>query len=192
MLKPVLLDLPRSIHTERLLLRVPRPGDGVVVHEAVSESLAELRAFLASLPWIAEEPSVELSESFCRNAEANFLARRDLPFLMFDKASNTYLGSAGLHRPDWSIPKLEIGFWCRSSKTGYGYVSEAVEALVRYATQHTGAVRLEIITDEANTRSRRVAERCNFALEGILRNERRAPDGSLRDTCVYARCVGGL
>jgi len=32
-----------------------------------------------------------------------------------------------------------------------------------------------------------VAERCGFELEGVLRHERRAPDGSLRNTCIYAR-----
>jgi RimJ/RimL family protein N-acetyltransferase len=42
-------------------------------------------------------------------------------------------------------------------------------------------------TDVANLASRRVAERCLFALVGILRQERRATDGSLRNTCVYAR-----
>jgi len=42
-------------------------------------------------------------------------------------------------------------------------------------------------TDVANLASRRMAERCLFALEGILRQERRANDGSLRNTCIYAR-----
>jgi RimJ/RimL family protein N-acetyltransferase len=48
-------------------------------------------------------------------------------------------------------------------------------------------VRVELITDEDNERSRRVAERCQFTLEAVLRNERRAPAGDLRSTCIYAR-----
>jgi hypothetical protein len=32
-----------------------------------------------------------------------------------------------------------------------------------------------------------VAERCGFSLEGIMHNVMRAPDGSLRNSCVYAR-----
>jgi RimJ/RimL family protein N-acetyltransferase len=46
---------------------------------------------------------------------------------------------------------------------------------------------VELITDEENVASCRVAERAGFVLEGVLRNERRAPDASLRNTCVYAR-----
>jgi RimJ/RimL family protein N-acetyltransferase len=37
-----------------------------------------------------------------------------------------------------------------------------------------------------NDRSRRVAERCGFDFEGTLRCDSRSPDGTLRDTCVYA------
>jgi len=87
----------------------------------------------------------------------------------------------------WTTPKTEIGYWARASSGRKGLITEAVMALTDYAVSHIGAVRVEIITDEENLPSRRVAERCQFTLEGILRNERRAPDGSLRNACIYAR-----
>jgi RimJ/RimL family protein N-acetyltransferase len=184
---PLLLDLPDTVVTERLLLRPPRPGDGAALYAAVAETLPELRGFLASLPWVAGEQSVEASECFCRNGQANFLARRDLPFLIFERDTNRLLGATGLHRPVWETPRLEVGYWRRASAARRGVVTEAVMAMADYAFAHTGVVRLEILSDCENLPSRRVAERCGFALEGILRSERRAPDGSLRDTCVYAR-----
>ncbi|MBI5276416.1 MAG: GNAT family N-acetyltransferase [Burkholderiales bacterium] len=190
MVNTLLLELPQEIRTARLTLRPPRAGDGAVVFEAVLESLPELRRFLASLPWVGGEQSIENSESWCRNSAANFLARKDLPFLMFDTASGEYLGSTGLHRMDWGVPKAEVGYWCRSSMAGRGIVTEAVRAICEYGFEHLRAQRLEIVTDEANVASRRVAERCGFTLEGVLRHERRAPDGSLRDTCIYSRLVG--
>jgi hypothetical protein len=157
MTDPVLIDLPTSIETERLLMRPPQAGDGAMLYAAITESLPELRRFLASLPWVAAEQSIESSEVYCRNAQANFLARKDLPFLM--------------------------------SRARNGFISEAVAALTTYAFANLRAVRVEIITDEENNASRRVAERCAFVLEGVLRNERRAPDGSLRNTCIYARLL---
>lgn len=184
---PILRELPASIDTPRLLLRPPQSGDGEVMFAAVNESLTELRRFLASLPWVAAEPSVEASEIWCRTAQANFLGRKDFPFLIFEKASGRLVGATGIHRVVWATPKAELGYWCRSSHAGQGLVGEAVAALVQMAFEHIGAVRLEIITDEENTASRRVAERCGFLLEGTLRHERRAPDGVLRNTCVYAR-----
>lgn len=189
MTDPLLLDLPSTLHTERLLLRAPQAGDGPALHAAVAESLPELRRFLASLPWVAAEQSTERSEIYCRNAQANFVARKDMPYLLFDKASGELVGSSGLHRPEWSTPKLEVGYWVRSSRAGQGFISEAVTALAMLAFGQLHAARLELITDEDNAPSRRVALRCGFTLEGVLRHERRAPDGSLRNTCVYARLV---
>lgn len=184
---PVLVNVPDTIASSRLDLRPPHAGDGPSVYEAVAESLSEMRRFLASLPWVAAEQSVEASEIFCRTAQSNFLSRTDMPFLLFERRTNRLVGCVGLHRPIWATPKFEVGYWCRSSRVGEGFVTEAVQALADLAFGELGAVRLELITDEQNSPSRRVAERCAFALEGILRNERRAPDGSLRNTCVYAR-----
>jgi RimJ/RimL family protein N-acetyltransferase len=153
----------------------------------VNESLPELRAFLASLPWVGGEQSVGNSESWCRDAAANFLLRKDLPFLVFDSATGEYVGSTGLHRMDWRVPRAEVGYWCRTSRHGQGIVTEAVGAICAYAFEHLKAQRLEIVTDEENAASRRVAERCGFELEGVMRHQRRDPRGDLRDMCIYAR-----
>jgi ribosomal-protein-serine acetyltransferase len=61
-----------------------------------------------------------------------------------------------------------------------------VVGVVRFAFEHLGAARLECFADEANQRSRRVAERAGFVLEKIRRDERRDPDGTPRHMCVYA------
>ncbi len=187
MLDPVLLDLPSSVETARLVLRPPQAGDGAALHVALVESLPQLRRFLASLPWVAGEQTPESAETYCRTAQSNFLARRDLPFLMFEKATGQVVGATGLHRVEWHAPKAEVGYWCRTSRTGNGFVSEAVAAMTEYAFAHIGAVRIELVTDEENAESRAVAQRCQFTLEGILRHERRALDGTLRNTCIYAR-----
>jgi len=183
---PLLLNLPDRISTKRLLLRVPMAGDGAALCAAVRESLPDLRQFLGFLPWVAGEPTPESSEARVRAGAANFLLRSDLPFLVFDATSGELLGGAGLHRTVWATPKTEVGYWIRSSRAGQGFAGEAVAALLHYARTQLRAVRVELITDEANTASRRVATRCGFVLEGTLHDERRAPDGSLRNTCIYA------
>lgn len=191
MTDPLLFDLPASIDTRRLLLRPPQAGDGAMLLEAITESLPDLRRYLASLPWVAAEQTLESSEIYCRNAQANFMARKDLPFLLFEQATGQLVGAAGLHRIAWETPKVEVGYWCRSSRSGNGFISEAVLALAGFAFDYLRAVRVELITDEENMESRRVAERCRFRLEGILRHERRAPDGALRNTCIYALFPAG-
>ncbi len=186
---PILQDFPSQIDTPRLLLRTPRAGDGPLLHQAVMESISHLRQFSASLPWVIGEQSVEVSETFARKASADFLARRDFTYLLFAKDGKEFVGCSGLHRPNWQVPKLEIGYWCHAKQTGNCYISEAVQELAKQGFAQLGLARIEIWNDEENHAARKVAERCGFTLEGILRHETRAPDGQLRNTCLYARLV---
>ena len=139
------------------------------------------------MPWAISSYSLEDAEENLREAVARFVTRKDLRYHFFDRGTGTFVGSSGLHRIDWSVPKFEIGYWCRSSQTGHGFVTEAVGALAELALEDFNAARVEIRCDDRNARSFRVAERCGFRLEGVLKNEARAPDGTLRDTRVYAR-----
>jgi hypothetical protein len=43
MTEPILRDIPEQLESERLVIRCPRPGDGSAIHEAIAESLDELR-----------------------------------------------------------------------------------------------------------------------------------------------------
>ena len=156
------------------------------MHESVVESLTALRAFPASLPWAMSEPSVDASEQFCREGEANDRLRTSLPMLLFLKDSQVHVGNSGLHRLDWSVPKCEIGYWVRSRFAGQGYITEAVRAITAFAFRHLGMRRVEALPDEANLPSCRVSERAGYTLEGTLRHERCGPAGDLRNTRVYA------
>ena len=92
-----------------------------------------------------------------------------------------------MHRTDWRVPKTEVGYWIRTSAAGNGYVTEGVHALVACAFEHLGAQRVGLVTGEENIPSRKVAQRCGFELEGVLRSVQRGPDGGLRNACIYAR-----
>jgi RimJ/RimL family protein N-acetyltransferase len=188
---PLLIDVPERIETERLILRCPQPGDGAVVNAAVCESLDALRPFM---PWAQVAPRLDESELVCRRAQARFRLREDLVLSMFERAADgsegRYVGGSGLHRILWDVRRFEIGYWCRSSCTGQGYVTEAVRALNRVAFDQLGARRVELRMDGSNERSRRVAERAGFTFEGVLRGDSLTPQGEVRDTRIYARVLG--
>lgn len=97
-----------------------------------------------------------------------------------------FVGSSGLHNIDWSVPKFEIGYWCRSKFIGKGYITESVRGLTVFAFEILKANRVEICCDQKNIKSRKIAERLGYRLEGIFRNYRLTVDNQLEDTCVYA------
>jgi RimJ/RimL family protein N-acetyltransferase len=185
MTDPALLNVSNEFRTSRLHMRIPRPGDGEALYEAVSESLELLREFPASMPWALADPSVSISELFCRTAASNFIVRREFSFLIL-ASDEKILGCVGLHHLAWSVPKCEIGFWGRAGTRGQGFVQEAVGGALRYALDCLHMQRVELITDQQNTKAVRVAQANSFQLEGTLRAERRSPFGDLRNTLVYA------
>jgi len=183
---PVLLELPDRIDTARLLVRAPRPGDGLTVYASVVETLEDLRRFPASMNWATEEPAVEKSEEFCRRGAASWVLRTDFPMLIFRRDNGAHVGNCGLHRFNWQTRVFEIGWWGRKSQQGNGFITEAASAVTRFAFEHLGARRVWCKGDEENARSSRLAERVGYVYEGTLRSDECDADGTRRNMRVYA------
>jgi ribosomal-protein-serine acetyltransferase len=188
-MKPILLDLPVPIITSRLILRPPQIGDGVVVNEAVLESFDLLNEFMV---WARKKPSVEESEELAREGAANWILKKNdepyLPLFMFDKKTNHFIGATGYHHYDWDVPSIETGYWIRSSCAGKGFMTEAINALTRYAFKQLGMKRITITCDIDNVRSKKIPESLGYYLEGILKsNRRKSHTNEITDTLVYSR-----
>lgn len=183
--KPILLDFPSELYSKRLFIRMPKPGDGKVVHEAINASREELQAWL---PFARHKQSLDETEANVREAHAEFLTRKDLRFHIFNKETGEFIGSTGLHRMNWSVPKFEIGYWIDTRQSGNGYIAEAVDALTDFAFDVLQARRVEIRCDEKNSKSRAIPEKLGFHLEGTLRHDDVSVDGKeLRNTCIYSK-----
>lgn len=184
---PILLEFPEEFDTERLIVRAPLWGDGVAVNEAIRESIEELRPWM---PWAKNIPAIDESEENVRLARLKFLQRFDLRLHLIHKETGRFIGGSGLHRIDWESKKFEIGYWIRTSQSGKGLMTEAVQGITNFAICVLQANRIEIRCDSTNTRSARIAERLGFTLEGILRSEKCDVTGQLRDTMVFAKVRG--
>lgn len=180
---PILRDFPDRFETERLLIRGPLPGDGPELFAAIRESYNELKPWM---PWVENHKTIEDSEESARRGWTEFVERSDLRMHLFLKNTGTLVGSSGLHRMDWSVPKFEIGYWRRTRFAGQGYITEAVRGISDFAFDALDANRVEIRSDSLNHRSAKVAERAGFRLEGELRNAEAGSDGSLRNTLVFS------
>jgi ribosomal-protein-serine acetyltransferase len=184
-MNPILFDFPTEFTTERLLIRMPKPGDGKAVHDAIMASLPELKPWM---PFAHKEQSPEDVEANIREAHLNFLKREDLRLLVFLKETGEFIASSGLHRIDWSIPRFEIGYWIDTRYSGKGYMTEAVKGIMDFAFTELKARRIEIRMDTENHKSRAIPERLGFTLEGILKNNGVSIErNQLTDTCIFAK-----
>lgn len=180
----ILKEVAEELETERLILRMPKPGDGTVVNAAITSSLDELKPWL---PFALEEPSVEDTEINTREAYAKFIKRENLRYLIFIKENGEFVGNTGFHNIDWNVPKVEIGYWIDTKHSGKGYMREAVEKLTHFATDDLGCRRVEIQCESENHKSRAIPEKIGYQLDGILKNDDVSVDGNhLTHTCIYS------
>lgn len=132
---------PERIETARLLIRPPLPGDGAEANAAIRETFDDLHVWM---DWAERIPTVEETESHVRQAHKAFNAGEDFAYFGFLKESGRFVLASGLHPKDQSVPKFEIGYWCRAPFQGLGYVTEAVKALTRVGFEVARATKIEI------------------------------------------------
>jgi ribosomal-protein-serine acetyltransferase len=186
-MNPILLDLPMPIVTPRLLIRPPQVGDGIMLNQAVIESFETLHQFM---DWAKVKPSLEDSEVVVRREAANWIYKKpedgELMLLILHKDTHEMVGATGYHNINWSVPCLETGYWLRTTYERNGYMTEAINAITRYAFKQLAVTRIAITCDVDNIRSKKIPERLGYQLEAILKSNRISPmTYAVSDTLVY-------
>lgn len=176
--------IPRLLRSPRLILKAPALEYAGLLQQAIEESIEDLKLWLT---WAQYIPTIEECRENAGKAMADFNDKKDLQFYIFTQNDNTLIGCTGLHRIDWAVPKFEIGYWIRSSQQGQGYATETTNLIMRFAFEKLGANRVEIRCDENNLKSKSVARKSGFTLEGVLRNDTLTPDKRLRNTAIFSR-----
>ncbi|MCA1184921.1 MULTISPECIES: GNAT family N-acetyltransferase [unclassified Saccharopolyspora] len=103
----------------------------------------------------------------------------------------TVLGGAALYDVDLAQLRARIGYWLGADSRGRGAATGTVRLLAAWGFHDLGLARLELTCEPTNSSSRRVAERCGFTFEGVLRSHQRFRRGR-RDTAVFGLLPGEL
>ena len=104
------------------------------------------------------------------------------------RSSGTLIGSVGLHED----PKRQnegarmLGYALGEPYWGRGYACEAAREVIRFAFEVQRLPLVSLYHYAYNQRSRRVAEKCGFTREGILRAGSKRYDGRVFDDVCYS------
>jgi RimJ/RimL family protein N-acetyltransferase len=80
------------------------------------------------------------------------------------------LGSISLMRFSWKNARAEVGYWLSGEARGEGHMTRAVELITDWGFVHLGLHRIDLVAATGNPTSQRVAERCGFTREAVLRS----------------------
>ncbi|MCW2509639.1 MAG: hypothetical protein JWP68_2787 [Modestobacter sp.] len=119
------------------------------------------------------------------------LAERDagtlLPFTVRRADTGTVIGATNYLNVDAETPRLEIGgTWNAAAAQRTGANTESKLLLLTHSFETLGCIAVEFRTHWHNVRSRTAIAALGAKQDGVLRNHRRLPDGSLRDTVVFS------
>ena len=110
-----------------------------------------------------------------------------LPFAVRRNDSGRVVGMTTFMNIEAAVPRVEIGStWTAASAQRTGLNAEAKLLLLGHAFDVLGCLAVEFRTHWHNHQSRTAIARLGAKQDGVLRNHRRMPDGSLRDTVVFS------
>lgn len=101
------------------------------------------------------------------------------------------LGGVSLSDVDQDQRRASVGYWLAPEARGRGAATHAVRLIAQWAFADLDLARLELTCGPDNQASQRVAERCGFIREGLLRSHMRFKGGR-RDTVVFGLLPGEL
>jgi RimJ/RimL family protein N-acetyltransferase len=114
-----------------------------------------------------------------------------LEMAIVDLKSDDLLGSIALSNVEHAHSRAMVSFWVAPEARGQGAATRALRLLAGWAFDSLRLTRLELFIEPDNTASQRMAERCGFVREGLLRS-RWASKGRRRDSIVYGLLTGEL
>jgi RimJ/RimL family protein N-acetyltransferase len=107
-------------------------------------------------------------------------------FAIVDRSADGFLGLAMAPQIDRTARTLELGYVVAPAARGRGVASAALRDLTKWAFSTHDALRIELLISVENEPSKRVAQRCGYVREGVLRSLYVKP-GVRDDTEIWSR-----
>lgn len=174
----------KQLITPNLILRPYQDGDESDFMRLLQENTAYLApAFSGRL---ARVRALDDARTQVQQLGTDWNNRRSFDFGVWLKSDNSYIGDIALKNLDRSVPKAELGLYFTAWPATKDLAQEALEAVLHFAFQALEMNKVYLRCTAANESFGRLAERCGFQKEGILRCDYRGADSEeLLDLSYY-------
>ena len=171
---------PVTLTGELVTLEPLEPGH----HDALVAAASDGRLWEH---WYTAVPSPEGMAADIEARLAMQAAGTMLPFVVRRLSDGVVVGETTYCNVEAEVPRVEVGYtWTALSAQRTGVNAESKLLLLTHAFDELGCLAVEFRTHWHNQQSRTAITRLGAKQDGVLRNHRRLPDGSLRDTVVFS------
>jgi [ribosomal protein S5]-alanine N-acetyltransferase len=166
------------LEASRIRLRHLEESDIDALYAIFSD--AEAMRFFGIVPFAKPADA----ENYLAEIHAHFEKKTLFQWGISLKPDDKIIGTTTLFHTDEKNRRAEIGFALNRRFWGKGYVTEAVNSLLKFAFEELNLHRIEADVDPRNAPSIRVLERFGFQKEGYLR-ERWIVQDEIQDAIFY-------
>lgn len=163
--------------TQNIFLRPLSLGDAVSLFRVIDDERETLCQWL---------PFVDLTEKIqdTQNYIEQSLIMSDVPqFCIYE--GDCLIGLVGFKDYDPDNRRIEIGYWLSKDAEGRGIMTQSVRRLLELAFTNLNINRVQIRAAVENHKSRKIAERLGFFLEGVEREGELLANG-FTDLALYS------
>lgn len=159
-----ILSLPDpALGDDLIVLREPARRDLEAVVDACSDPMVQLYTRVPT-PYGEDD-----GRAFIGGAAGRRILGQSLELVVAAREDDALLGMIGLIADRHDSERAEIGYWVAPADRGRGVATRALALLSRWSVTAGGFQRIDLQAAAANGASLRVAERCGFVREGLLR-----------------------
>jgi RimJ/RimL family protein N-acetyltransferase len=169
------------LEDERVILRPLKISDSALLVQYVQNE-PEL--------WQFSLVAIKNSDDLKGYIETAIQGRNDknaYPFIVFDKITNTYVGSTRFYDIQLGFETTQLGYtWYSKKVWSTGLNQHCKFLLLQFAFEKMNFKRVEFRADHNNKRSIAAMQKIGCTVEGILRSHLPKPDGTRRDSIVLS------
>ncbi len=166
--------------------------DRVIIRPITEQDLLFLSEYVINEPeiWQFSLVAIQKEEDLKGYIQTALQSRMDksaYPFIVFDKAAQTYVGSTRFYDMQLAFETTQLGYtWYGKKVWGTGLNAHCKFLLLQFAFEKMNFKRVEFRADNDNKRSIAAMQKIGCTVEGILRSHLPRPDGTRRDSIVLS------
>lgn len=166
--------------------------DRVIIRPITDQDLLFLSEYVINEPeiWqfsLVAIQNVEDLKGYIQTALQSRMDKSAYPFIVFDKAAQTYVGSTRFYDIQLASETTQLGYtWYGKKVWGTGLNAHCKFLLLQFAFEKMNFKRVEFRADNDNKRSIAAMQKIGCTVEGILRSHLPRPDGTRRDSIVLS------
>ncbi len=149
---------------ENIKLRNYKLGDANDIYQNVKDK--EIVKWTINIP---HPYSKKHAIKFIRKSKYNLKKKKEYNFGIALKESNKIIGNISFIKIDWKNRRAELGYWLGKKYWKKGYMTQAIKLILDYSFKKLNLHSVCADIFKENIASRRVLEKCEFKLEGEMR-----------------------